>query len=113
MGVKGDHGYPDTTGAPGFPGKKRKRRKGIDGEPGNPGVDGVKGEKGDLGQKGPESKGCTRRALSVYVSPRGTLTVVENSPVLFLHTLFIFTLYRAPVDTSPVTEGFTLLNIDN
>ena len=28
--------------------------------------------------------------------------------MLFLHTLFIFTLYRAPVDTSPVTEGVTL-----
>ena len=28
--------------------------------------------------------------------------------MLFLHTLFIFTLYRAAVDTSPVTEGFTL-----
>ena len=27
--------------------------------------------------------------------------------MLFLHTLFIFTLYRAPVDTSPVTEGVT------
>ena len=28
--------------------------------------------------------------------------------MLFLHTLFIFTLYRAPVDTSPVTERVTL-----
>ena len=28
--------------------------------------------------------------------------------MLFLHTLFTFTLYRAPVDTSPVTEGVTL-----
>ena len=28
--------------------------------------------------------------------------------MLFLHTLFIFTLYRAPVDTSPVTEEVTL-----
>lgn len=64
-------------------GSQEKGEKGEKGEPGNPGVDGVKGEKGDLGQKGLESKGCTGRALSVYVSPRGTLTVVENSPVTF------------------------------
>ena len=28
--------------------------------------------------------------------------------ICYFYTLFYFTLYRAPVDTSPVTEGVTL-----
>ena len=40
--------------------------------------------------------------------PFSNLLILNIMDMLLLHTLFIFTLYRAPVDTSPVTEGVTL-----
>ena len=40
--------------------------------------------------------------------PFSKLLILNIMDMLFLHSLFIFTLYRAPIDTSPVTEGVTL-----